>query len=156
MIISPDHYLIDEETGEYVWSPERVKAAWASAKQKLDRVVASPKVTKLVLMVGVPASGKSTWLKAHKEPGAVYFDATFTQAWARAPIIEYAKKAGKKVEAVVMMTPIAVCLERNACRPSGRQVPHEVVQKMTQGLAGDPPKKSEGFDRIRVVRTPDK
>ena len=153
MIISPDHYLIDQETGEYVWSPERVKAAWNSAKQKLGRVMVDPRVKKLVLMVGVPASGKSTWLKANKESGAVYFDATFTQAWARQPIIEAAKAVGKEVEAVVMATPISVCLDRNACRTPDRKVPHDVVQKMAKGLAGDPPKKSEGFDRIRVVRT---
>jgi len=153
VIISPDHYLIDQETGEYVWSPERVKAAWKSAKQKLGRVMADPRVKKLVLMVGVPASGKSTWLKANKEPGAVYFDATFTQAWAREPIIEFAKQAGKEVEAVVMATPISVCVDRNDCRTPDRQVPHDVVEKMSRSLAGDPPKKSEGFDRIRVVRT---
>jgi len=153
VIISPDHYLIDQETGEYVWSPERVKAAWNSAKKKLARVMVDPRVRKLVLMVGVPASGKSTWLKANKEPGAVYFDATFTQAWARAPIIEAAKAVGKEVEAVVMATPISVCLDRNACRTPDRQVPHDVVQKMAKGLAGDPPTKAEGFDRIRVVRT---
>jgi predicted kinase len=153
MIISPDHYLIDEETGEYVWSPERVKAAWKSAKSKLAQVLRSPKVKKLVLMVGVPASGKSTWLKSNKEPGAVYFDATFTTNWARQPVIDVAKAAGKGVEAVVMATPINVCLDRNACRTPDRMVPHEVVERMSKQLAGDPPKKSEGFDRIRVIRT---
>jgi predicted kinase len=153
VIISPDHYLIDQETGEYVWSPDRVKAAWNSAKSKLAMVLRSPRVKKLVLMVGVPASGKSTWLRANKEPGAVYFDATFTNQRARSPIVQMAKAAGKEVDAVVMVTPINVCLDRNACRTPDRMVPHEVVQRMTAQLAGDPPRKSEGFDRIRMVRT---
>ena len=136
MIVSPDHYLITE-SGEYVWSPERIKAAWKSASTALLRLTNDPKWAKVVLMVGIPASGKSTWLKKNSE---------------RAPIIQIAKEAGMVVEAAVMTTPIAVCKDRNACRPSGRRVPDDVVELMAAQLLGDPPKKSEGIDRVYSAR----
>jgi len=151
MIVSPDQYLITE-SGEYVWSPERIKAAWKSANAALLRLTNDPKWAKVVLMVGIPASGKSTWLKKNQESDAIYFDATFTKSSERAPIIQIAKEAGMVVEAAVMTTPIAVCKDRNACRPSGRRVPDDVVELMAAQLLGDPPKKSEGIDRVYSAR----
>jgi len=155
MIISPDFYLTDSTTGEYVWSPERAVQAWGKATNRLKQVLQDPKTTKVVMMVGIPASGKSTWIRSNLEPGAIYFDATFTNHHSRSPIIAIAKRAGKLVEAVVMATPIRVCLDRNDCRSRDRKIPHESVQRMVKQLAEDPPKKIEGFDRIRVVRHAD-
>lgn len=152
IVVSPDHYLIDEDTGEYVWSPERVRAAWGRAYGKLRRLMASPYISTLALLVGIPASGKSTWIRKNAKPGTVYYDATFTIRKHREPVIQMAKEAGKRVEAIVMKTPLPVCLDRNACRAPDRQVPHEVVERMHHQLLQDPPDPSEGFDRIRYVR----
>ena len=151
MIVSPDNYLITED-GEYVWTQDRVKEAWNKSYASLRRLAKDPKYTKVVLMVGIPASGKSTWLRSHKESEALYFDATFTTQRARRPVIEIAKEAGMQVEAVVMTTPIAVCKDRNACRAATRKVPEEVIERMAAQLVGDPPKMSEGFDAIRSGR----
>jgi len=152
VVVSPDHYLIDQETGEYVWSPKLVKEAWRQAARKLQRLLMDPKIKKVVLLVGVPASGKSTWLSSHHEADTVYFDATFTSQRARFPIMEIARGAGKPVEAVVMETPLPVCLERNECRSTDRRVPDEVVLRMHHSLLGDPPTMGEGFSRILKVR----
>lgn len=151
MIVSPDTYLITE-SGEYVWSPERAKAAWAKSYARLDALLASGQYNKVVLMIGIPASGKTTWLAANEEPDAIYFDATFIGPKSRAPVIEKAKAAGLRVEAVVAATPLAVCLERNRCRPEGRRVPEEAVERMSDVLERNPPRRAEGFDDITYIR----
>lgn len=147
-IVSPDNYLLTKD-GEYVWSPDRVKEAWRKSYEALKARGKDPKYNKVVLMVGIPASGKSTWIKNNKEPGAVYFDATFTNQRARKPVIKMAKDHGMKVDAVVMDTPINVCKDRNSCRTTDRAVPDDVIERMASQLAGDPPKMREGFDNIR-------
>ena len=151
MIVSPDSYLITE-SGEYVWTPERVKAAWNQSYAALKRLSDDPRYEKVVLMVGIPASGKSTWLKRNHDPSAIYFDAPFTTQRARLPVIQIAKEAGMVVEAAVMTTPIAVCKDRNSCRSVDRKVPDEVVERMAAQLLGDPPKVTEGFDRVYAAR----
>ena len=151
MIISPDNYL-HTASGEYVWTKDRAKQAWAISHRKLAQVAATGRFEKMVMLVGLPASGKSTWLKSNHEASAVYFDATFTKAEWRAEPIRIAREAGMRVEAIVMDTPINVCLERNACRPEGRAVPEEEVRKMQAELLAEPPKTSEGIDSIRHVR----
>jgi len=151
-IISPDHYLYTP-SGEYVWSPAGVKAAWAQADAKLAQVLKNPKYTKLVLLVGIPASGKSTWLRSNAEVNAIYFDATFSFADRRAPYIQMAHAAGKEVWAVVMDTPINVCIDRNSCRTPDRRVPPEALERMQAQLAGSPVRKEEGFDQVLHVRS---
>ena len=153
MIVSPDHYLLTE-SGEYIWSVPRVKEAWASANAKLKGLLASGKYDQLVLMVGVPASGKSTWLKSHQVSSAIYFDATFTSARIRKLYIDMAKEAGMSVVAVFMQTPLAVCLDRNSCRTVDRRVPEDTMTNMSITLAGDPPTMAEGFDDIIMVNSP--
>ena len=151
MIISPDHHLISP-TGEYVWTKEGITEAWNKSFSKLHRALASDRFYKLVLMVGVPGSGKSTWLKSNRESNVVYFDATFTTRKERKPVLKAAKKHGKSVEAVVMTTPINVCLDRNRCRTKDRMVPEDILEKMTANLLGDPPTLGEGFDTVKSVR----
>ena len=151
MIISPDHYLISP-SGEYVWTKENITEAWNKSFAKLHRALSSDRFHKLVLMVGVPGSGKSTWLSSNRETGAVYFDATFTRRRERKPVIKAAKKYGKSVEAVVMATPINVCIDRNRCRTSDRMVPEEILEKMSANLLGDPPTLSEGLDMVKSIR----
>jgi predicted kinase len=152
MIVSPDSYLFTED-GQYVWSPARVKSAWRKAMTQLDRVLANPKFKRLVLMVGIPASGKSTWLQSNHDADAVYFDATFTGASQRRPVVEAAKRAGKRVDAVVMNTPIGVCMDRNRCRSADRMVPDDIVINMAVRLTEQPPTTAEGFDSVRTVKS---
>ena len=42
MIVSPDSYLITE-SGEYVWTPERDKAAWNQSYAALKRLSDDPR-----------------------------------------------------------------------------------------------------------------
>ena len=150
-IVSPDAHLINEE-GKYEWSPTRVQKAWDMARAELRMVLYYAE--RLVLMVGVPGAGKSTWLAAHGEEGAVYFDATLTTDKARAEFVTLARSMGKPVEVVWLDTPLAVCLARNAARTPDRRVPEETVRGMADKLARFPPHVREGFARVTRVTVP--
>jgi hypothetical protein len=151
-IISPDHHLTDPTTGLYQWSVERVKAAWAKSITELDDILQAGGVTKVVLMVGIPASGKTTWLSKNAEPGAVYFDATFKDARARRPILDVARKYGVSVEAVVLNTPLDEALRRNNTRTPDRKVPESILRSQHTDLTRDGmPSFREGFHRITVI-----
>ena len=144
MIISPDSFLYDEG-GTYVWSVERVKAAWESAKKRYKTVLGWPiKPEKVVLMVGAPASGKSTWLSRNANERVLYFDATFDLPWKRRPYIDIAHSIGVPVEIVWLHTPLEVCIERNAARSEDRRVPVEVVEAMYHKILSAPPDEKEG------------
>ena len=152
-IVSPDTHLINE-AGQYEWSVPRVQKAWDMARAHLRAVL--PNAERLVLMVGVPGAGKSTWLAAHGEPGAVYFDATLCGDRARAEFVTLARSMGKPVEVVWLDTPLAVCLARNAARTPDRRVPEAEVRKMADKLSRFPPHVREGFVRVTRVRHPDR
>ena len=153
MIISPDTYLYTKD-GKYVWSVPRVKAAWDSARAAARRALFEfpVKPDKVVLMMGVPASGKSTWLGKHEDERCLYIDATFDLPWKRKPWIEMAREAGVPITLVYFRTPLDVCLERNAQRSSDRQVPEDVIRAMSKKMASAPPVLEEGFARIDIVR----
>lgn len=148
MIISPDSYLMED--GEYVWSVPRVIEAWDKSKKaaRLALFDGAIKPDKLVLLMGAPASGKTTWLREHEDERCLYIDATFDLPWKRAPWIEMAQEAGVPVTLVYFQTPLDVCLERNALRSEDRMVPSEVVRAMFQKMASSPPTLEEGFVRI--------
>jgi len=150
-IISPDEYLLTS-TGEYAWSEERVQAAWWQSKSVLDQLVRTGRYNRVVMLVGLPASGKTSWLRANHEPDTIYFDATLTKARERATVIQRAKDNNLEVWAVVMDTPIAICIDRNLCRTTDRIVPVGAFERMQAQLAATPVTEAEGIDRIIHVR----
>ena len=144
MIISPDHHLYLPD-GTYHWTPDRVKQAWATAGSLFHQALAWPvKPAAVVLMVGVPASGKSSWLSEHEDERVLYFDATFALPRWREPWIASATAAGVQVEVLWVDTPLEVCIERNAARPADRQVPEDTMRKMHRNIKSNPPSVSEG------------
>jgi len=149
VIISPDSYLFTED-GTYLWSVPRVKAAWNSARTEFQRVLSWPvKPSKVVLLMGMPASGKSTWLAEHEDETVLYFDACLDLPWKREPFIKQARAMGISVEVVWFCTPLEVCIERNAARSPDRQVPADVIRAMARKIASSPPTEGEGFALIR-------
>jgi predicted kinase len=151
MVISPDFYLIVEETGEYVWSVDRVKDAWRKTYQAYDAALKYGSFKKVILLIGIPASGKSTWLRAHEERDTIYVDATFTTKSSRFYFLGLASEHNIPVEAVVMDTPIAVCMNRNQCRPVNRRVPDDQVINMNAKLQTEMPTIEEGFVKVTHV-----
>jgi predicted kinase len=150
MIISPDHHLFVD--GVYVWSLPRVIEAWDKTRAEFDRIMTWPvKPSKLVLLMGPPAAGKSTWLTEHEDETVLYVDATFDLPWKRAPWIEKATAHGIPVEVVWFRTDIEVCVERNSHRSSDRAVPEDVLRAMGDKIASSPPSESEGFSLVEVL-----
>ena len=151
MIISPDSYLMED--GVYVWSVPRVIEAWDKSKAAARTALFDwpIKPDKLVLLMGAPASGKTTWLELWEDERCLYIDATFDLPWKRAPWIAMARKAGIPCTLVYFQTPLDVCLDRNSKRSSDRRVPEEVVQAMFQKMQSSPPTMEEGFARIDLL-----
>lgn len=147
-------------------------------------------MAKLIMMVGIPASGKTTYAKTLAErTGAVWLssddirkefditkydaestkfvfgvlhermtqalsegknvihDATNVKRWDRAKALN-AVPRGTHCEAVIMATPVDVCLERN--RKRADSVPDYVIEKMVKNF--QVPVIGEGFDSIKSVK----
>ena len=145
------------------------------------------------MMVGIPASGKTTYARALAEhTGAVWLssddirkefditkydadstkfvfgvlhermtqalsegknvihDATNVKRWDRAKALN-AVPRGTHCEAVIMATPVDVCLERN--RKRADSVPDYVIEKMVKNF--QVPVLGEGFDSIKSVKCMD-
>lgn len=156
MIISPDNNLYDDQ-GLYVWTPQRAKASWDKSYQELREALRSGLYDRLILMGGIPASGKSTWLKTvGRDPKAIYFDATFTNKFGRAMIMDIVgeEKPDTPVEIVFMNTPKNICMERNETRSPDRKVPPEAYDRMCGALEKEGfPTEEEGFNKVTIIST---
>lgn len=149
MIISPDSFQ-QNAAGTRYFTPES-GVVWKLTQDRVRTELEHHDV--LVLMVGLPGSGKSTWLVDHAKPGRLYVDATFCVPEFRAPFIEIAKQVGKPVISIWVDTSFEVCLERNAERPADRRVPDELYDGWWASLLESPPSESEGLAASwRVIR----
>lgn len=147
MIISPDHLLFSH--GKYLWTVTSVRAAWATCMQNLQRAVKCGQYTELVLLCGLPGSGKSTWLKSNNKSSVIYFDATLVKPKDRRPLIDIAKNNNFNVSAVFFDTPFHICMNRNAQRTIDRIVPIETMYNMRSRLKE--PDHNEGFKGITKI-----
>lgn len=79
-------------------------------------------------------------------------DATNTGKSVRADLIATARRHGVPTVALVVPTPVSVCVERQESRPANRRVPEPVVRAqhaaMVAALPGLP---AEGFDHVVVA-----
>jgi predicted kinase len=128
----------------------------------------------LFCLVGLPASGKSTWVNAiaadypnvrsicpDRIRANLYGDAAVQGDWAtiestnavhrhRIEAISLARHCGfTTMIAVWFDCPIALCLARNQMR--SRQVPRSVLESMDAALRSNPPTLADGFDQILPI-----
>lgn len=148
-VVSPDDFRVGPD-GRYRNEHGVNYDAVSRARMTFTDAVRS-RPTKVVLLVGPPGAGKSTWLAEHREPGALYYDATLTQPDTRRELADEARRHGVPVEAVVFRTTLETCLDRNAARSSDRRVPDERVRDYFYDLQAQPPHAGEGLDAVTEI-----
>lgn len=139
-----------------VQGPERTNAdvgeAWAEAHRMLRAALARPEIERLIVMVGIPGAGKSTWLKYQPhDPGVIAFDAVFADRNRRIAMARRGHEAGKAAWCVWLTTDLATCIERNDRRPAWRRVPEPFLRRCEAQLRLAPPTTLEGWDRVLTL-----
>ncbi|HEV8608153.1 MAG TPA: AAA family ATPase [Tepidisphaeraceae bacterium] len=146
MIIESDQHLYQD--GHYYWTPERSVAAWSRCFQQLTRAIASGKYRLVMMLIGIPGSGKSTYAQTHDRPDIIIFDGTFVDSTRRSRVVSAARAHGVPVIAVWLDTDFNTCILRNKQRPPDRQVPVDSMNLMLNRLQSAPPLLEEGFTQI--------
>ncbi len=155
MIICPDNVRLRDD-GTYDSSADASERAWSETYAAIvGALLANP--ARVVLLVGLPGSGKSTWARAQNDDLAystqsIFVDATFSRRVERAPVIQMAAQRRIPVDAVVFLTPLLECMSRNATRTPDRRVPFSVIARMDENLRRDHVLLDEGFRSITAIR----
>lgn len=145
MVISPDDYRWVD--GEYIFTDENERLVWPLVHTAWQEAASRKSV--MVMMVGLPRSGKSTWARANDAPELAILDSTGINEERRQPFIEMARKAGAKcLHAVVMATPYNVCVARNRDRKP-EPLSDFVMERMDRRLTK--PFERDGFDSVTMV-----
>lgn len=148
MIIDFDSFREKEEHSESDYYQAAQKAFL-----NLFREIQSPNYKKIILMAGIPGSGKSTYAQKldQKESGNHYliWDVTAKDKISRAIIVQLGKAFNIPVYCYYIKTAPEKCVEQIKNRK--RQVPDDFVQKCYEQLNNDPPTELEGFTKVITV-----
>jgi tRNA uridine 5-carbamoylmethylation protein Kti12 len=147
VILRPEDRVAHDEAGQRT----AIAEAWASCRRELRSALADPSTTEVVVMVGTPGAGKTTWSDAHDGPGVVVFDAVWANQARRRALALQIRAAGKLAVCVWVRTPLDECLRRQALRPVWRQVPGAVCHRAALALHTHPPNMGEGWSRLLLV-----
>lgn len=147
MIVSPERLLRPHGFTDR----ERVAEAWADSMRAFREGLADPSILDVGIMVGIPGSGKSTWVEANDTDSVMLFDAVWANRGRRVAVAKRIRAAGKNAIAVVVKTPISVAMVRNASRPAWRRVPEGVIRKAARDLRVEPPTMAEGWSGMITV-----
>jgi predicted kinase len=149
-VISHDSYLYDDD-GSYRWTPERFADAQRFAREAYENAVQDHKYRRVVLVMGLPSSGKSTYVRENQDRGTLFVDDTLTTPEKRRPLIEIARAANLPIEAVWIDTPFEVCCARTEGR-ADREIPSEWMKARDAELHSTPPRRGEGLQDVKIVR----
>jgi predicted kinase len=149
-IISPELLLAQGPSRTY--DSKSVGEAWANAHRALRSELDDPEVTTILVTVGTPGAGKSTWLQTQPDlDHMVAFDAVWADPKRRAAIAKRIVEAGREAIAVNVLAPLGVCLARNAERPAWRRVPEPTIRKAWADLQRFPVSADEGWTDVWTV-----
>lgn len=95
----------------------------------------------VVLLCGAPASGKTTWLQHNRRRDTLYYDGTCAHARTRELLCKIVREHGIEPRFVMLATPLAECLRRNAQRT--RKTPADVVTRIYRAIADGPPHEAQ-------------
>jgi predicted kinase len=150
MILNIDqHYYQD---GQYVWSPQRQQEVQETSLRLLLQVLQHRKVSQIIMMVGLPGAGKSSYAEVYDRDDVLILDGTFVNPQSRAAFLAAARQAKVPLTAVWMDTDWDVCQARNLQRNPVWRVPERVMAELREELRAHSPMPEEGFE-IRRVRT---
>lgn len=148
MILEPDDYLYQED-GTYLHTRERSHRAWETTFSELDKALKSNVFDKVILVTGLPASGKSTWVQMFAEEWVVYIvDADLVGKDLRSKIVEFVRCRDENIPIgiVFLDTKYEICRERNETRSPDRVIPESAYAEMRSVFCY--PSTLEGFDHI--------
>ena len=148
MILEPDDYLYLDD-GTYLHTKERSSSAWLRVYDELRKALTSRIFDKVVLVTGLPASGKSTWVRMNQKEWCIYLvDADLVGAELRKEVIDFIREQNTEIPIgiVFLDTKQDVCLKRNATRSPDRKIPMCAYNEMRSVFSY--PSTREGFDHI--------
>jgi hypothetical protein len=149
VIIGPDKCL---PVGPCV-SGHAIAEAWRTAHRLFREAMRSPYVHTAGITIGIPGSGKSTFLMNNDGDDRVWFDAGFTHPGQRRGMANRIRAAGKRSVAVFVDTPVELAVRRHVSRSKRRRVSFEKLRVMRDRLLQSPPSHDEGFDELIIVRS---
>lgn len=148
-VVRPDDLL---PVGEGRWTRETVGEAFAESARRLRAHLADPAIERVYVMIGLPGAGKSTWLdRQPQDPAAVAYDVVNAHRGRRSSLARRIRDAGKTPIAVVVSTPLSLCLMRQLERPTWRRVPEAFIRKTCIELRREPVVLAEGWAQIVAV-----
>tara|TARA_B100001989_G_C24465461_1_gene426369 strand:+ start:192 stop:734 length:543 start_codon:yes stop_codon:yes gene_type:complete len=148
-IICPNEQLYDGN--DYRWSSKKIAQAWNSAYQRVGRELSEIEGGRILLVIGLPSSGKSTYLRMSEDTSDydLVFDGGFITRISRAALVNLCKGAGWEVDAVLVDTPINVAGARNKKNYNRQRVPPSLFSRLAETL--EPPTEIEGFSKVSTV-----
>lgn len=118
-IISPDKTLTFNDQYKF-FNPELREKAWKDAKLEFQKLMNRNIPQRVFLLVGLPCSGKSTWLEKRQltpDRHSVVIDATNLTSQSRSEWISLTRNcADLRIKAVVFLTDFDTILARNSQR----------------------------------------
>lgn len=150
-VFNPDDALRTPEGR--VFTAERNAAAWEHIYSELEAIMAAPNAEMcLYVVMGVQGSGKTTWVKEHRESlgaAAVILDAALPARAHRARALAIAARYDCRTVGVWIRVPLDQAIAQNASRPADEVVPESALRSVFNAL--EPPSRDEGFDRVVIV-----
>lgn len=154
LIISPNEYIKSYgDSDKFIINPKFTAKAWEQSYNKLGEQLAEIESGRLLLVVGLPNSGKTSYIEAHKEELEDYdviFDGGFPSKISRSAVTNIAVGAGWEVDALYIDTPYNVCRNRNHRNANNQRIPFEAFKQMTKAFSV--PRNYEGFREILVAK----
>ena len=152
-LISPNNLIKSYNQGDkFLINPKFTAQAWEESYARLGEMLAEIDDGRMLMVVGLPSSGKTTFIENHAEELEDYdviFDGGFPSKIGRSAVTNIAKGAGWEVDALYLDTPYNVCRNRNHRNANGQRIPFEAFKLVARSFSE--PKSIEGFNSIRRV-----
>ena len=175
----PDVLTYSDFLDEFELDPEhperRVVLAQAKFWRELvDYLILDPDdgdIPQIVMMVGLPSSGKTSWIERQLMGLERFFkgqyndrpyigatelviDHRYLTAEIRRPIVNLFVGAGYEVKAVYVDTPLSSCMSRSWRRMNDNNDPFDLTPQDVAGMYAimEPPRAIEGFSHVQTIR----